>query len=223
MSRIAVEDQRYVLVNIFKTTASHQQRLIDIWKGLGPADERSPGLVSVNAHVSFDGESVISYIQWSSKGAWEAILSDPGRQGRFKEVLTFATFESIHCEVVFAQRGGAPGGPAIEIHEDQDYYVVVEVARVAPDRQQELLDLVGKPNEVLAATPGYVSHSVHRAFDGTAVVSYSQWESEAAYLAFQAGEQARGARGTQPDATALSTVESFALRIEYITEAVDAP
>lgn len=220
MSRIAVEDQRYVLVNIFKTDASHQQRLIDIWKGLGPADARSPGLVSVNAHVSFDGESVISYIQWASKSAWEEILSDPGRQGRFKEVLTFATFESIHCEVVFTQRGGAPGGPAIEIQEGDDLYVVVEVARVAPERQQELLDLVGKPNEALAATPGYVSHSIHRAFDGTAVVNYSQWESEAAYQAFQAGEVARGG---QPDAAALATVERFALRIAYITEAVAAP
>jgi heme-degrading monooxygenase HmoA len=216
MSRIAVEDDRYVLVNVFKTSAPYQQRLIDIWKSLGPADERSPGLISVNAHVSFDGESVISYIQWRSKEDWQAILADPGRQERFKEVLTFSTFESIHCEVVHTQRSDAFSESPIEITTDQDYYVVLEMARVAPERQQELLDLVTAPNELLAATPGYISHSIHRAFDGTAVVNYSQWKSQAAYEAFRADEDTRNA---QPDADALATVEQFALRIDYITEA----
>lgn len=210
------EDERYVLVNIFKTSAEHQQRLIEIWQGLGPADERSPGLVSVNAHVSPDGQSVISYIQWRSKEDWQAILADPGRQGRFKEVLTFATFESIHSEVVYAQKGAVLGDADISITEDQTYHTVVEVARVAPEHQQELLDVLAKPNEALGAAAGYVSHSVHRAFDGTAVVNYSQWQDEASYEAFLADQEAQPAR---PDLSGLATVERFGLRIAYITEA----
>ncbi|MBT0773436.1 antibiotic biosynthesis monooxygenase [Kineosporia sp. J2-2] len=216
MSRIVVDDHRYVLINIFKTDAQHQQRLIEIWQGLGPADERSPGLVSVNAHVSLDGESVISYIQWRSKEDWEGILSDPGRQGRFKEVLTFATFESLHSEVVFVQRNPALAGEHAELRENDGVHAVFEVARVAPGRQQELLDLVAKPNEALALAPGWISNSVHRSFDGTAVVAYSQWESPEAYEEHLKSAPVAGGGG---DVAGLATVERFQMRIEYITEA----
>ncbi|MDT3395518.1 antibiotic biosynthesis monooxygenase family protein [Streptomyces sp. B1866] len=215
MPRIAVEDNRYVLVNIFHTTPANQQRLIDLWQGRGPASGIAPGLVSLNAHVGLDGTSVVAYNQWRAKADWAAILSDPRRQDRFDEVLAFSTFESIHCEVVAAERNEALSGPATEIRQD-GRHVVLEVARVAPDRQQELLELVTKPNEALAATPGYVSHSIHRAFDGTAVVNYSQWESQAAYQAFQADQVERG---TQPDAGAVGAVERFELRVVYVSEA----
>lgn len=215
MTRIAVEDQYYTLVNIFETTPEHQNRLIEIWQGLGAADERS-GLISVNAHLSDDGKAVISYIQWRDKSAWENILVDPSRQERFKEVMTFATFDSIHCEVVYTQRNASLGGSDVEVTDQQDYYTVIEVARTAAGRQQELVEIVTKPNETLAVTPGYVSHTVHRDFEGDTVVNYSQWESKASYEAFRADQDAQR---SQPDAGHLADVREFAgLRIAYITE-----
>lgn len=216
MTRISVKDQYYTLVNIFETSPEHQNRLIEIWQSLGPADERS-GLVSVNAHLSHDGNSVISYIQWRDKAAWEGILSDPGRQERFKEVLTFATFDSIHCEVVHTQLNPQLGDSAIEISEQQDVFTVVEVARTRSKFQQdELLAVVTQPNLVLDTTPGYISHSVHRDFEGEAVVSYSQWASQEAYDAFRAERDARGARPAALDGVDL---REYTLRIAYITEA----
>ncbi|OQD51875.1 hypothetical protein BM536_037430 [Streptomyces phaeoluteigriseus] len=216
MTRVSVKDQYYTLVNIFETSPEHQHRLIDIWQSLGAADERT-GLVSVNAHLSHDGNSVISYIQWRDKAAWEGILVDPGRQERFKEVLTFATFDSIHCEVVYTQRNPKLGEPTIEITEQQDVFTVVEVARTRSKSQQDaLLAAVTQPNTVLDATPGYVSHSVHRDFEGEAVVSYSQWESEDAYRAFRAAGDAQDA---EPSALDDVDVREYTLKIAYITEA----
>ncbi|WP_432020716.1 antibiotic biosynthesis monooxygenase family protein [Streptomyces sp. 1222.5] len=216
MTRISAEDQYYTLVNIFETSPEHQHRLIDIWQSLGAADERT-GLVSVNAHLSHDGNSVISYIQWRDKAAWEGILVDPGRQERFKEVLTFATFDSIHCEVVYTQRNPKLGGTDIDISEQQDVFTVVEVARTHSKSQQDaLVAAVAQPNAALDATPGYVSHSVHRDFEGEAVVSYSQWQDEAAYQAFRAG---RDAEGTRPAALDGIDVREYTLKIAYITEA----
>jgi len=213
MTRISVKDQYYTLVNIFETSPEHQHRLIDIWQSLGAADERT-GLVSVNAHLSHDGNSVISYIQWRDKAAWEGILVDPGRQERFKEVLTFATFDSIHCEVVYAQRNPKLGDPTIEISEQQDVFTVIEVARTRSKAQQDtLLEAVAGPNAALDATPGYISHSVHRDFEGEAVVSYSQWQSEDAYRAF------RDAQGTRPAALDGIDLREYTLKIAYITEA----
>ncbi|KMS85813.1 antibiotic biosynthesis monooxygenase [Streptomyces flaveolus] len=215
MTRISVKDQYYTLVNIFETTPEHQHRLIDIWQSLGPADERT-GLVSVNAHLSHDGHSVISYIQWRDKASWEGILGDPGRQERFKEVLTFATFDSIHCEVVYTQRNPALGEPTVELSEDQDVFTVIEVARTRSRAQQQaLLDAVTGPDAVLDATPGYISHSVHRDFEGEAVVSYSQWQSEEAYRAFRADGEARGGQPALQDGV---DVREYTLKIAYVTE-----
>jgi heme-degrading monooxygenase HmoA len=216
MTRISVKDQYYTLVNIFETSPEHQHRLIDIWQSLGAADERT-GLVSVNAHLSYDGKSVISYIQWRDKAAWEGILVDPGRQERFKEVMTFATFDSIHCEVVYTQRNPNLGDSTIEIAEQQDVFTVIEVARTRSKSQQDtLVEAVAQPNPVLDATPGYVSHSVHRDFEGEAVVSYSQWQSEEAYEAFRA---VRDAQGAKPAALDGIDISEYALKIAYITEA----
>ncbi|MGW3666482.1 antibiotic biosynthesis monooxygenase family protein [Streptomyces sp. NPDC005141] len=213
MTRISVKDQYYTLVNIFETSPEHQHRLIDIWQSLGAADERT-GLVSVNAHLSHDGNSVISYIQWRDKAAWENILVDPGRQERFKEVLTFATFDSIHCEVVFTQRNPKLDDPTIEISEQQDVFTVIEVARTRSKSQQEkLLEAVAQPDAGLDATPGYISHSVHRDFEGESVVSYSQWQSEDAYRAF------RAAQGAEPAALDGIDVREYTLKIAYVTEA----
>ncbi|MEV5850309.1 antibiotic biosynthesis monooxygenase [Streptomyces sp. NPDC051985] len=216
MTRISVKDQYYTLVNIFETSPEHQHRLIEIWQSLGAADERT-GLVSVNAHLSYDGNSVISYIQWRDKAAWEGILSDPSRQERFKEVMTFATFDSIHCEVVYTQRNPKLGDPTIEITEQQDVFTVIEVARTRSTAQQDaLLAVVAQPNAVLDTTPGYVSHSVHRDFEGEAVVSYSQWQSEEAYQAFRADRDESGGRPAALDGV---DIREYALRIAYITEA----
>ncbi len=159
---------------------------------------------------------MISYIQWRSKEDWEGILADPGRQDRFKEVLTFATFESLHSEVVHTQRNPARAGSEIELGVDDGVHAVFEVARVAPDRQPELLELVTKPNEALALAPGWISLAVHRSFDGTALVAYSQWESAAAYEDYR---QATAATDGGADLAGLATVERFPMRIEYITEA----
>ncbi|MER5384956.1 antibiotic biosynthesis monooxygenase [Streptomyces sp. NBC_00647] len=216
MTRISVKDQYYTLVNIFETSPEHQHRLIDIWQSLGAADERT-GLVSVNAHLSHDGNSVISYIQWRDKAAWENILVDPGRQERFKEVLTFATFDSIHCEVVHTQRNPElddPTAEILEISEQQDVFTVIEVARTRSKSQQEtLLEAVAQHDAALDATPGYMAHSVHRDFEGESVVSYSQWQSEDAYRAF------RAAQGAEPAALDGIDVREYTLKIAYITEA----
>ncbi|WP_328551611.1 MULTISPECIES: antibiotic biosynthesis monooxygenase family protein [unclassified Streptomyces] len=216
MTRISVKDQYYTLVNIFETSPEHQHRLIDIWQSLGAADERT-GLVSVNAHLSHDGNSVISYIQWRDKAAWENILVDPGRQERFKEVLTFATFDSIHCEVVHTGQNPSLDDTAIEISERPDVFTVIEVARTRSRSQQEtLLEAVTQPNAALDATPGYISHTVHRDFEGEAVVSYAQWQSEEAYRAFRAERDTRGAKPAALDGV---DVREYTLKIAYITEA----
>jgi quinol monooxygenase YgiN len=74
---------------------------------------------------------------------------------------------------------------------------LINVFTVAPERQAELVDLLeGAAEQTMRRLPGFISASIHRSLDGTRVVNYMQWESEAAFEAsFQdEGAQAQRAR-----------------------------
>ena len=64
---------------------------------------------------------------------------------------------------------------------------LINVFTVAPERADELLDLLDRATEqVMRQRPGFVSANLHRSLDGTRVANYAQWESEQAYRAMLA-------------------------------------
>jgi heme-degrading monooxygenase HmoA len=78
------------------------------------------------------------------------------------------------------------------IHAGDRVMTLINVVTVAPEHQQELLDLLAEATEqVMAAIPGFVSANLHRSDDGTRVVNYAQWRSRADFLAMQQDENAR--------------------------------
>ena len=55
---------------------------------------------------------------------------------------------------------------------------LVNVYEVAPERQEELVALLGEVTEaVVKQQPGFLSVCVHASLDGTKVVNYAQWAS----------------------------------------------
>jgi antibiotic biosynthesis monooxygenase (ABM) superfamily enzyme len=50
----------------------------------------------------------------------------------------------------------------------------INVFTVAPEKQQELIDLLAEAAAFASALPGWISASVHRSLDGTRVVNYAQ-------------------------------------------------
>jgi len=56
----------------------------------------------------------------------------------------------------------------------------INVFTVAPDRQQALIDHLGKVVACARQEPGWLSANLHRSLDGTRVVNYAQSESIAA-------------------------------------------
>jgi quinol monooxygenase YgiN len=56
---------------------------------------------------------------------------------------------------------------------------LVNLYEVAPDRQGELISLLGEVTEkVIRHQPGFLSVCVHASLDGTRVVNYAQWASK---------------------------------------------
>lgn len=57
---------------------------------------------------------------------------------------------------------------------------LINVYEVAPERQAELVDLLGEVTKAeIQARPGFLSVCIHRSLDGTRVVNYAQWASKA--------------------------------------------
>jgi quinol monooxygenase YgiN len=57
------------------------------------------------------------------------------------------------------------------------FVTFINVFTVAPERQQELVDLLGRATEIVRRAPGFISASLHRGIEGTKVTMYSQWRS----------------------------------------------
>ena len=57
------------------------------------------------------------------------------------------------------------------------FVTFINVFTVAPERQQELVDLLGRATEIVRLAPGFISASLHRGIEGTKVTMYSQWRS----------------------------------------------
>lgn len=55
---------------------------------------------------------------------------------------------------------------------------LINVFTVAPERQQELADLLADATrQTMRHLPGFISANIHRSHDGRRVVNYAQWRS----------------------------------------------
>ena len=61
---------------------------------------------------------------------------------------------------------------------------VINVFETKPEQQQELIDQWIRFVEEVAGEPGKIGAALHRSTDGTRVVNYAQWRSEAEYSSF---------------------------------------
>jgi heme-degrading monooxygenase HmoA len=69
---------------------------------------------------------------------------------------------------------------------------MINVFTVAPERQQELVDLlVEATDQVMRKLPGFVSANIHKSLDGVRVTNYAQWESKEAWEAMLHHAEAR--------------------------------
>src|ERR1044071_5992947 len=81
------------------------------------------------------------------------------------------------------------------IEKGQAVMTLVNVFTVHPNQQAELVDLlVQATQDTMRHLPGFVSASIHRSADGTKVVNYAQWRSEADFRALPKDPRAKAHR-----------------------------
>lgn len=69
-------------------------------------------------------------------------------------------------------------------------HVVIVSFETTPENQAEALERIGAyVDSFLSRQPGFIASRLHRGLDGTTLVHYARWQSEAHFQA--AGEKAR--------------------------------
>ena len=100
------------------------------------------------------------------------------------------------------------------IEKNRGLMTLVNVFTVTSDKQSELADLlVHATEETMRHLPGFISASIHRSLDGTKVVNYAQWRSQADFAAMKDNPKA------QPHMQAAAALASFE---PIICEVVDS-
>lgn len=70
-------------------------------------------------------------------------------------------------------------GRNVTIEAGGEGVTLVNLYEVAPERQEELVKLLGEVTEAaIRHQPGFVSVSVHASLEGTRVVNYAQWATK---------------------------------------------
>jgi len=61
---------------------------------------------------------------------------------------------------------------------DQPLVTLINVFTVAPDRQQQLVDLLNEATRTtMVRLDGFISANIHKSLDGARVTNYAQWRS----------------------------------------------
>jgi quinol monooxygenase YgiN len=85
---------------------------------------------------------------------------------------------------------------ATTISKDQPVVTLINTFTVAPERQEELVNLLVEATEnVMKHLPGFVSANIHRGLDGRHVANYAQWRSREAFEAMLRNPEAQAHMG----------------------------
>lgn len=70
------------------------------------------------------------------------------------------------------------------ISRESGLLTLINVFETTPDQQQALIDQWMRFTETVRNEPGYIGTALHKSADGTRVINYAHWRSQADFDAF---------------------------------------
>lgn len=178
------------LINPFVVPPDQEADFVASWRKVATALSAQPGYLDARLHRSLDRNARFRFVNvahWDSQNAWaEAMQAFPSDGAPADGIVPNpALYEPVAGEAVApedAVRGNAP----VTITENSLFTQIVEF-EVPADRQAALIRAIAAEVERwVRHRPGFVSSSFHASHDGTRVINYAQWRSEADFRAFVA-------------------------------------
>jgi hypothetical protein len=175
-------DSDIVLVGTVPTDSGKQKETAEAIVGHWRSGVRPPELLSLTAYTSSDGASVLTYAQWSSEDALWQSLKEEGSVSDTAAAVPGAP-APVPYRLYRAVRGTGITDPA-PVAES------FPVAFFGADNQQAARAFVDGLFAAEEATegqdrdyPGGISANMHISVDGTSILSFSEWVTEANAIA----------------------------------------
>lgn len=168
-----------VLVGTVPTSRERQtetaEAVVAHWRQAG---EWPPELLSLTAYTSSDGESVLTYAQWSSEDALRRALKEEGGIAGVGDAAPDAP-EPVPYRLYRAVRGTGIPDPAPVAESFPVAFFGAEDEQAA----RAFVDGLFAAEEATEGDdrdyPGGISANMHISVDGTSVLSFSEWVTEA--------------------------------------------
>lgn len=106
--------------------------------------------------------------------------------------------------------------PTTTISTAADVMTFINVFSVAPEHQEELIEVLEEATAVMLQIPGFIAANLHRSRDGRRVVNYVQWRS---LEDFQAMLEDPRATPHRKRATELGTPDAIVCDVVYVGHA----
>ncbi len=72
----------------------------------------------------------------------------------------------------------------MRISKDGEVVTLINVFETTPEKQQALIDQWVRFTQAVRDEPGYIGTALHKSMDGTRVINYAHWRSQAHFDAF---------------------------------------
>lgn len=180
MPTVAKNNDVITVIIIFTVEPERQQEVIDTIISFLDTVKQQPGFVSASLHKSLDGLRVANYAQWKSLEDYEAFANNAEVQALGAKLSEFPKPDSHVYEVVISR--SKPEGSVPKITKGGFLTHFAEF-RMKPENQKPMLDLARSEIVKAMENPGLISANFHRSLDGTRVLNYGQWRSQADFEA----------------------------------------
>ena len=104
------------------------------------------------------------------------------------------------------------------ITRENNFVTLINVFETTPEQQQALIDQWVRFTEVIRDEPGYAGTALHKSTDGTRVINYAHWRSQADFDAFLGKHGADFAQFTQN----ASRIDPHTYTVVYLDEPKDS-
>ncbi len=100
-TRILKDANLVTVINKFSVAPENNKRLVQLLDDLRVVVEKQPGFISANVHRSFEGTRIVSYAQWNTKEAYQAVYTNSDAKLILDEIKKISKFSWNLYEVVY--------------------------------------------------------------------------------------------------------------------------
>jgi heme-degrading monooxygenase HmoA len=106
-----IDDQAHIftLINTFKVHDGQAAQVVgSLRRFTEEQTKRMPGFFGASVHVSLDGTTVVNYVQWETRDAFDAMFESPAAKAHMRELKALVvSISPVLYDVVYVGKASA--------------------------------------------------------------------------------------------------------------------